>query len=497
MSTAVDTITATSPGVPDHQENAAAVALRIEIDRSCKLPVLLFFGASVFWLLMGSVFGFLASWKLHNPGFLADLSFLSFGVIRTAHLNSVAYGWASPAAIGVAIWLMARLSRVPLRNSAILIVAAIFWNIGLIVGIGGILSGDSMSIEWMEMPGYATPLLFISFALISIWAVIMFRYRRPGHVYVSQWYILAALFWFPWLYGTANIIMHGLEVSGVSIAATNWWYGHNVLGLWFTPIGLAAAYYFIPKVIGRPVHSYYLSAIGFWTLALFYSWNGMHHLIGGPFPAWLITASVVASFMMIIPVVVTAINHHMTMKGYFHLLEVSPTLRFVVFGAMAYTVVSMQGVSMAVRSLNQLTHFTHYTIGHSHLGLYAFFTMIMFGSMYYIVPRLVGSEWKSASMIKWHFWLSAYGILTMVGALTVAGLAQGGVLNDPEIPFMKSVEITLPWLFSRSIAGIVLTIAHVIFAVHFTMMLLGMGRKDGIPTYFTQDNTTPEASVRP
>ena len=142
---------------------------------------------------------------------------------------------------------------------------------------------------------YATPLLFVSFALLSIWGIVTFRFRREPHLYVSQWYLLAALFWFPWLYSAAQILLVLDPVRGTVQSAVNWWFAHNVLGLWITPIGLAAIYYFIPKVLGKPVYNYSLSVIGFWSLALFYNWNGMHHLVGGPMPAWLITVSIVAS----------------------------------------------------------------------------------------------------------------------------------------------------------------------------------------------------------
>lgn len=456
---------------------------RALIDASTKGPVLTFFSGALVWLLIGTVAGLVAAIKMHRPEFMDEWAVLTWGRLRMVHLNTVIYGWASMAGLGVAIWLMARLCRVELQSRVLLYLGFGFWNIGMILGTAGLLAGHGTSVEWLEFPGYVWPLLFVSYALVGVWGVVMFRMRRPGHVYVTQWYILAGLFWFPWLYGVANLMIFVMPVQGVVQAAVNWWFGHNVLGLWFTAIGVGAAYYMIPKVIGRPVHSYYLSALGFWALALFYSWNGMHHLIGGPFPAWIITASIVASIMMIVPVLTVAINHHMTMKGNFHMLHYSPTLRFVVFGAMAYTVVSVQGMSMSLRSLNQITHFTHYTIGHSHLGLYAFFTMIMFGSMYYIIPRLVGREWPSATLIKIHFWTAAYGIGMMVFALSIGGWWQGLQLNDPEVGFSSVVEATLPWLRARSISGFLLLIAHFVFAYHFVLMLLKAGRETGGPTY--------------
>ena len=301
---------------PANEPDTLASHERAEIDASTRLPVLLFFGSAILWLLIGSLLGLISAWKMTHPGFLDQMAWLTFGRLRPAHLNTVIYGWASAAGIGVGLWLMARLCRIPLIHSKLLISAAIFWNLGVFVGVLGILAGDSRSIEWLEFPGYATPILFIAYAFIGIWAIIMFRFRKPGHVYVSQWYLFAAFLWFPWLYATANILLIWQPIQGSAQGAVNWWFAHNVLGLWFTPIGLASAYYMIPKVIGRPIHSYYLSILGFWSLALFYSWNGMHHLIGGPFPAWMVSASVVASIMMFIPVVTVAINHHMTMRGH-------------------------------------------------------------------------------------------------------------------------------------------------------------------------------------
>ncbi len=477
--------TLTETLAPSTSPQRVELAHRTAIDLSARTPVLLCFGGALFWLLFGSLLGFLASWKLHDPQFLAEWSWLNFGRIRPLHLNLVAYGWAAQVGIGVGVWLMARLCRVRVMNAPLIVGAGILWNTGVAVGTVAVLTGYSQGIEWLEFPGVAVFLLFCAYALLSVWAVVMFRFRQAGHVYVSEWYLIAAFFWFPWLYGTANIMIHLMPVQGAVQAAVNWWFGHNVLGLWFTPIGLASAYYFIPKVIGRPVHSYYLSALGFWSLALFYSWNGMHHLIGGPFPAWMITASVVASVMMVIPVITTAINHHLTMVGNFHMLSRSPTLRFVVLGAMAYTLASLQGSSMAIRELNKITHFTHYTIGHSHLGLYAFFTMVMFGSMYYIVPRLVGREWPSPTMIKLHFWLSFYGITLMIFLLTAGGLIQGLMLDDVARTFEEVTKATMPWLRGRSLSGILLTAAHVIFAWHFALMLLRLGRNPGTPTLFT------------
>lgn len=469
MSSPSKTFSALLPG--DLPEDPTKRALLAEIDASCRVPVLFFVVSGLLWLLAGTVLALVASMKLHTPGFLSSWEFLTFGRVRPAHLNTVIYGFASQTGIGVTLWLMCRLCRVPFVAPGLATVAALFWNIGLTVGVVGILVGDSTSIEWMEMPRYATPILFVSYALVAVWAVITFRLRQERHLYVSQWYLLAALLWFPWLYATAQIMLLMDPARGVVQAAVNWWFAHNVLGLWFTPIGLAAIYYFIPKVIGRPIHSYYLSVLGFWSLALFYNWNGLHHLIGGPMPAWMITVSIVASVMMLIPVTTVAINHHLTMWGHFGKLRYSPTLRFVVIGALCYTATSLQGVANSFRGISEVIHFTHHTIAHAHLGLYGFFTMVMFGSLYYIIPRITQREWPSLGLISIHFWGCFLGLVLYVGPLSLGGILQGLAMNDASIPFLKVVEGTLPWLQIRTVAGLLLALGHVAFVANLAWLL--------------------------
>ena len=486
----------TSVSRPDVDRMLVALE-RARIDDSARGPVLFLFGTALFWLLAGTVLALAASIKLHTPGFLTGHDWLTFGRVRPAHLNTVVYGWGLLSGFAVVVWLMARLSWAEVRYPSLLIMGGVLWNLGVAIGTVAILAGQGTSVEWLEYPKYVPPILVAGYAFIAVWSVVIFRDRREQEIYVSQWYLLGALFWLPWLYITANLLLFWSPVSGVVQASVLWWYAHSVLGLWFTPIGLAAAYYLIPKVIGRPIYSYYLGIIGFWSLALFYVWLGSHHLIGGPVPAWLITAGIVGSLMMFIPVGATAINHHMTMVGHFGKLKYSPTLRFVVFGAMSYTVVSIQGSLEALRHVNEVTHFTHYTIGHAHLGMYAFYTMVMFGAMYYLVPRLTGWEWASARLIRVHFWFTAVGILLYFGLFTWAGWYQGIMLNklDAEgkpVPFMEVVAYTRPYLVGRSMAGGLIAVGHVAFAVLFVCNLLRHGARRQGPTLFHEEQAPVE-----
>src|ERR1700724_3040622 len=456
---------------------------RVLIDASTRVPVLMFYASAIVWLLIGTVLAGFVSFKMHSPDWLSNVGFLTWGRLRPVHMNVMVYGWASMVGMGTAIWLMARLCRTTLRHPLLLVAGAWFWNIGVLLGVAGILAGDSTGYQWLEFPPYAAIVLFVAYALIISWAVLMFRFRRGDQIYITQWYLLGAFLWFPWLYAAAQLMLFVVPVQGVLQAAIGWWYANNLLFLWFGAIALGTAYYMIPKVIGRPVYSYHLATIGFWTYALFSSWTGMQHLVDGPFPAWMITASIAATILTIIPVATVGLNHHMTMQGYFPLLRYSPTLRFTVFGAISYTVFSVVGVLISLRSVARYVNFTQASIAYSHLGLYAFFTMVMFGSMYYIVPRLVGREWRYASLIKLHFWASVYGVGLMTVMLLPGGLLQGANMENPSLVFSESTQTILPYLRGRSLAGLLMTAAHFIFAFHFGLMLLGLGRTSSVPTF--------------
>ena len=442
--------------------------VRLRADASSRRAVLTLFAVAIGWLLIGSIFGEIASLKMHWPDLLVRQGWLTFGRIRTAHLHAVNYGWATAALIGTSIWLMPRLVHTELKGLFGAIIGAGLFTIGITLGIIAVLAGYSDGMEWLEAPRWlAGPFLVVGGGLIGLSLFRTVAARQNEHLYVSVWYILGAFIWFPMLY----IVGKWPTYSGVESAAANWFFAHNVLGFWLTAMSLGAAYYFIPKVLGRPVYSYQLSVVGFWSLAMFYSLNGMHHLVGGPLPTWMITTSIVASIFMFIPVIATGINLHMTVVGRFGALRYSPTLRFIVIGALCYTAVSLQGSFTALREVNRVTHFTHWTVAHSHVGGYGFVTFVCFGAIYYIVPRLVGQEWPSAKLIRWHFNLVLSGIALYVVSLTFAGVLQGLALLDPQLPFAVSVQRTIPGLYGRSLGGLLLTLGHLVFAYHFWIMV--------------------------
>lgn len=448
------------------------LAERIEADRSSAMVSFVFLACAMVWLIVASLAGLTSSIKLHEPDWLVQQAWLTFGRIRTIHLNAVAYGWAPMAAFGVAIWMLPRLLKTPLAGARFAILGCMLWNAGLIAGLGCIAVGLNDGMEWLEIPWQVDMLLVAGGALVGLPLVYTLQNRKVHHLYVSVWYMGAALFWFPILFLIGNLpAVH----FGVQQAAMNWWFGHNVLGLFYTPMALASVYYFLPKIIGRPVQSYNLSLLGFWTLAFFYGQVGGHHLIGGPVPAWLITLSIVQSVMMVVPVISFSVNQHLTMRGYFPKLIYSPTLRFIVLGGMMYTLSSIQGSVEALRAVNTVAHFTHFTVAHAHLGLYGFFTMVMFGSIYFVMPRIMAWEWPYPSLIAAHFWLVVLGFSIYFVGLTAGGWLQGLAMLDASRPFMDSVALTIPYLQSRTVGGAIMTLGHAVFAGHFAAMALRNG----------------------
>jgi cytochrome c oxidase cbb3-type subunit I len=454
-------------GNPTSNISAIELKERLIADMSSAKPVFICLLAAVCWLILGSVAAIISSIKLHNPDWLVNSAWMTFGRLRTVHLNAVIYGWSSMAAIGVSLWLIPRLLKTPLVGAKYVYCGALIWNIALICGVTAIAFGYTDGMEWLEIPWQIDIFIVIGGAFMGLPLFLTLVHRKVNHLYVSVWYIGAALIWFPILFFIANIPNLHFGVQG---AAMNWWFGHNVLGLWFTPIALAAAYYFIPKILGKPIYSYNLSLLSFWCLAFFYSQAGGHHLIGGPLPTWLITLSIVQSVMMMIPVIAVAVNYYMTISGSVKGVVYSHTLRFIVLGSMLYLAASLQGSIEALRSVNVITHFTHYTVAHAHLGMYGFFSMVMFGSIYFIMPRVVGREWPHMWMISAHFWFVTIGFSIYFIGLTIGGWLQGVAMLDASKPFMDSVTLTIPYLQTRTIGGSLMVLGHAIFVLHFYLI---------------------------
>ncbi len=457
-------------------ESASDLTDRSIVDHSIRLPVLFFFGSGVLWLVVASIFYLLSSWQIHVPAAwwtLPGVPWLSFGRAYPVFVNCYVYGWATCAGIGTGIWLLSRFSRVPpLRNPLFLILAGVLWNVGMITGVLSILAGATTGRDLLEFPPESAFFLFLGLVMVSLWAITTIWNRKPGATYISLWYLLGAFLWFAWMYGTANFVLGFTPAPGVAQPAINWWYVGGLVNLWLTPIALAAAYYLIPKIIGRPIYSYSLALLAFWGLALFGGWTGLTHIIGGPLPAWMVTASIVAKVLMLIPVLATAVNFHFTMKGGFGRVRENFALRFIITGAVIYTAYSFGGSIISARSVAQFTQFTFITVVHNQLGLFGFYSMILFGALYYIVPRLLQRPWLFPRLIETHFWLVIVGLGLLLISFIIGGLIQGFGLADPQIPMIAVNDLLEPFLAIQNFGALLLVVANLGFAIAFVLILL-------------------------
>ncbi|HNQ04372.1 MAG TPA: cbb3-type cytochrome c oxidase subunit I [Thiobacillaceae bacterium] len=463
---------AREPGDAPHAPDPGEVAQRIAADRSTAVPVFMFIALACLWLLLGSLAGLTASLKLHMPDWLVHEAWQTFGRMRTLHLTAIFYGWITNASLAIILWLLPRLLRTTLAGTWWVLLGGVLINMAVASALFAIASGWTDGMEYLEMPWQIGIFLVAGLACIIGPVLYTLANRQVESLYVTIWYHVAALLWITLLFIVAKL--PGVHF-GVQQATTNWWYGHNVLGLWFTPVGVGAIYYFLPKIIARPIRSYNLSILGFWTLAFFYAQVGGHHLVGGPIPGWLVTLSIVQSMMMIIPVAAFAINMSGTLWGRMHLARWSPTLRFMLFGGLMYVLASLQGSFEALRAINQVTHFTHFTVAHAHLGAYGFVTMVLFGAIYFMLPRILQWEWPYPRLISLQFWLAAGGILIYFISLTLGGWRQGQAMLDASRPFMESVTLTVPYLQWRSVGGALMLSSHLIFVGHVLAMLLRLG----------------------
>ena len=463
-----------------------------EIDSSCRLPLALLFLSSLLWLLLGTSLALLTSIQLHQPEFLAHCPWLTYGRLHPAAMNALVYGFASQAGLGVAFWLICRLGRAPLAQPLVVVLAAKFWNLGVTIGVLGILAGDSTGFELLEMPRYAAPILFVSYAVMGVWALIAFHFRRERELYVSQWYLLAALVWFPWIYSAANYLLLFRPVRGVMQTVVNGWYAHNLHTLWLTPIGLATAIYFIPKIVGRPLHSRQLALLGFWTLALFGSWGGI--AAGSPLPAWIISVSSGAALMLSIPVLAVVTNLGLTLQKPWPQSSRDRTLTFIIAGVIFYFLGSMLDILGSVRPLSSLLRFTHYESGVAHLLLYGFFALTMFGAIDYIVPRLAGQEWPSATLARAHLLASVLGVVLHAVALVAGGIAQG-LAMDAGGSFMGIARSTSLFLQLATVANLLLVAGQLALLLNLAQLLRrACATICPLPAWCAIGNPNPEAA---
>lgn len=433
------------------------------IDASCRLPLFTLFGGAALWLSLSSVFSLIASLKFHAPAMLADCAALSYGRAYPAWSHLLVYGFCIPAGLGVGLWLLARLGRVELAKPWLIMVGAQIWHLGVLVGLIAILAGQTSGYEWFELPSYSAVILFLGFVLITIWAFVTHTRREEASLYPSQWFVLAALFWFPWILTSATLLLQFFPVRGVAQAAINWWYAGNLLNVWLTLAGLASTLYLLPKLTGRPLQSYYLALFAFCTLILFGTWTGIPN--HAALPAWMPTLSGGASLMLIIPVLAIVTSVLLTGHGTKVACGGGP-LCFTKFGVWSLALATILLALSTNPGVARVTDYTWFGHGQTTLRLYGFFMMTMLGAIYYLLPLLVGANRVCERGMRIHFWLVVPGTLVFSLPLLGAGIAQGLKLLNPSVPFLDTTKAALMAFRLSTLGETLLLLGNVLFVLN-------------------------------
>lgn len=445
-----------------------------QIDASCRLPLLTLFGSAAVWLVISSILGFIASLKFHNAKLLADCPFFTYGHVQAGAFNTLLYGFVAQAAIGVMLWLIARLGRTTLVAGGFAVIGAIFWNLGVTLGLIGIFIGDGSGYEWFEFPKYAAPVLFVGYALIGIVGGMTFADRKTTELYPSQWFLLAALFWFPWIYATALSLIHFFPARGVMQAVVHQWYAHNLVTVWLGSIGIAAVFYFVPKLSGKPLASRNHAMTTFWFLMIFGGMGGMHH--GMPVPSWLPSLSTVMAFLLIVPILSYAVNLHATLDSDYSSVKNDVTAKFVISGGVALIFAVLMKAVASLPEINDITQFTYFTVAQSKLFLLGFASLVLLGAIYYILPRVTTVAWPVAGAIKLHYWVAFLGAVLIVLPLALGGIQQGIMLADKDRNFMDVATASLMIFRISTLGDVAILLGSLLLLVNVKLMVYQMAK---------------------
>ncbi len=459
------------------------------VDASVRWPVMVCFLTAVHWMVVGTFLLVYASSLTHPQdsipilGLFIDLSnnfsMFTYGRVWPAAVDALVYGWASTAGLGLAAWLLARMSREPICAPAALMTAVVFWNLGVAIGLTGIFLGDSTGVELLEFPAYASWILWVAYALFSLWAVATYLKRRTGHDHIAQAWVLAALFAFPWLYAAGSILLGSgrpLPGSGVIQEVIDAWYVHGIYTLWLAPLGLGLLYYLIPKVSGISIRFGSKAKVAFWTWIVFAPWTAVHDFVGGPFPAETVTVGLILSGLIFIPVALIGFNLVSTVfaaeeKQGHHGGVVFP---FLVLASVAFVLAGLSEEILSIRSANELLRFTMFRECNCFLWVYGFFSFVVFGSIYYIVPRLLDFGWRSSLLVRIHYYTSLYGILLVIAMLGFGGVMQGSILEntDPQVTIVTSTDVSVSFHIAATMCISLIAIGNGVFALHLGWMLI-------------------------
>jgi cytochrome c oxidase cbb3-type subunit 1 len=441
---------------------------------------------SMIWAVFGMGIGDWVAWQLVYPELAFDAAWSSFGRLRPIHTTAVIFGFGGNALIATSLHVLQRTTRARLPDQFSPWFVLFGYNLFCLLATTGYLIGITQSKEYAEPEWYADLLLVVVWVVYFLIYMRTLARRKEPHIYVANWYFMAFILAVAMLHIVNNLAIplslgHAKSYSlfsGVQDAMTQWWYGHNAVAFFLTAGFLGMMYYYLPKRAERPIFSYRMSIISFWGITFLYMWAGSHHLHYTALPHWVQTLGMTFSVMLLVPSWASAANALLTLNGAWHKVRDDATLRFMMMAAFFYGLSTFEGSFMAIRSVNSLSHYTDWTVGHVHAGALGWVALITFGSIYALVPWL----WKrermySARLIEVHFWLALAGTLIYVFAMWNSGIIQGlmwrtytehGTLA---YSFIDSLVAMHPYYFARAVGGLLFLIGAVVGCYNLWMTI--------------------------
>ena len=440
---------------------------------------------SVAWAVIAMSVGVYIAAELVFPTIDFGQQWLSFGRLRPLHTNGIIFGFGVSALMGTAFYTVQRTSHVTLFAPKLAWFCCYAWQLTVLLGGLSLLAGWTSAKEYAELEwpfDIAITVLWVCFAIVFFGTLAR---RKIKPIYISNWFYGALIIVVAMIH-----IVNSLAIpvtfsksyslfAGAQDAIVQWWYGHNAVGFMLTGGFLGMMYYFLPKIANRPLWSYRLSIVAFWAFTYLYIWAGPHHLLYNAIPEWVQSLTVVMSLMLLAPSWATMINGIMTVSGASEKLRVDPALKFIVLSLAFYGLATFEGPIMAIKSVNVVSHFTDWTIGHVHSGALGWNAMVTYGVFYYLVPRLAGKELYSIGLANLHFWLALAGTMLYIMAMWAAGVSQGLLwlsmdeIGELSYGFKDIMASMAPYYGLRLIAGLIFLSGTILMAYNFYMTLKG------------------------
>jgi len=425
------------------------------------------------WLAVAVLGGLFSAIQLFSPDTLRNIPYLEFGRVRPAHTNLVLFAFVGMMSLGSGLYIVPVMLRTRLYSERTANLSMWLYNLGMLVTAVTLPLGYTQGREYAEAIFPAKVLILIALILLLYVLVMTVLNRQEKLLYVSVWYVVGGVLWTAAFYPPGNVLWHPTTgaLTGTIDAIWLWFYGHNIFGLFLTPLAIAIAYYVMPRVANQPLYSHTLSLIGFWSLIAFYTHIGTHHLIQAPVPTWLKTISIIDSVGMLIPVFTVLINLWLTTKDSLGNFTRSVPGKFIYAGAVWYLVTCIQGPMQSLPSVQRYTHFNNWVIGHAHIAVLGFSGMIALGGLWYILPQVTGRRVYSMNLANLQFWLISVGLTGFFVVLTIAGLTQGAAWLNGETVY-RALPLIAPYMGLRLASGILIIAGAYVGLYNVIMTLL-------------------------